>query len=160
MLSRLVLVTVFLLLSAPWASAQVEFDVEVFEELNLDSFRALSPDTRTVVDYVRLTQEQDFCTVHNSPLVKIDFAVCVVEDARFFNQYHLYVGATYKIKYAVYYEGQVVALLKGDDGVEYLPAGYYILRAFAPVALEYNRRFHNLVATISFTIGQPTATKA
>ena len=155
MLSRLVLVTLFLLLSVSWTSAQVEFDVEVFEEIDLDSFRALSPDTRTVVDYLLLIQEQDFCTAHNSPLVRIDFAVCVVEDARVLNQYHLYVGPAYSIKYAVYYEGQVVALLKGDDGVEYLPGGDYILRAFAPVSLEYNRRFHNLVATISFTIGQP-----
>ena len=167
MLSRLFLVTAFLLLSAPWASTQVEFDVVTRPITSPDPVRRLprrlNDEEKVVVDFLYLTQKEDFCISEETSISDMGspvIIVCVFPGRGDGNIQHLYVGASpgstkHYLRYIVFYEGRPVAVLNGDKGIGNLDDGEYMLYAL----YNASKPLHILAATVSFTIGESTVIK-
>lgn len=163
MLSRLVSVVVFLLLSFSLTSAQVEFDVDTHLITPADPVRFrsihhnLNDEEKVIVDFLYLTQKEEFC-IHEEIRILNDMGnpvviVCVFRDTRNEETQHLYLGESagntkYYLNYVLFYEGNPVAVLRSNRGIRDLNDGEYTLYAF----YNASKPAHTLVATVSFSI--------
>ena len=144
-----------LILLAPLTTqAQVDFNVSKrTHELASDIlFKSLDDDQNTVVDFLFLTVQDDFCTPDISSAKNDETIVCVFDDPTRPGTKHLYAKVQYRRHFLVLYEGKVAATLYDGSGLGALPDGDYEL-----LLINRSNNAHEVTATISFSISDDAA---
>ena len=141
MLRKLIVFALILCVALP-TLAQVELRVDV--DVSSD-FKELTDDNKTVVDFLYLTQKDEFCTTFLIDDTQYEPSVCVFEDI-ITDELHLYAFGSITTYFIVFYEGQAVALLARDMGVSNLRPGNYEILVLRGWSTKTPR------ALVSFTI--------
>lgn len=131
------------------AHAQVEFHVDTDRSLaSYSSFSRLNEDQRTVVEFLYLTQKDENCTANVAGRANIEATICVFDDPTKADTQHLYVNTGgYSVRFAVYYNDDVVHVLSREQGLGDLRPGKYMIQ------LLDNWSGMSLLSTVTFTIG-------
>ena len=101
--------------------AQVDFNVDTDQLLaSYGSFSPLNEDQRTVVEFLYLTQKDQYCTANVGGTGNTEAVICVFDDPTKAGAQHLYISAGYSTRFAVYYNGDVVHVLFREQGLGFI----------------------------------------
>ena len=128
--------------------AQVDFNVDTDQLLaSYGSFSPLNEDQRTVVEFLYLTQKDQYCTANVGGTGNTEAVICVFDDPTKAGAQHLYISAGYSTRFAVYYNGDVVHVLFREQGLGSLRPGKYMIQVLS----DY--RDISLLSNVTFSIG-------
>ena len=96
---------------------------------SIGTIKQLSEEQTTVVEFLYLTAKDEYCSPNISGQPTSETRVCVFDDPTKEGDQHLYtVAEGFRSSFAVYYEGQVVDLLRQNAGLASLPPGDYMVQ--------------------------------
>ncbi len=130
------------------AHAQVEFHVDTDQPIaSYGTFSQLNEDQKTVVDFLYLTQQEQNCTANVTGQTNIEATICVFDDPTKAETQHLYVTGGYNVRFAIYYNGDVVHVLSREQGLGALRSGKYMIQVLNTWSGL------SLLSTVTFSIG-------
>ncbi len=145
MLRKLIVLGLILCVAMP-TLAQVEFHVD---RQAVSEFSGLTEENKTVVEFMYLTQKDEFCTMFTLGSRTAELSVCVFEDLLTSEQHLYIVYDGYSASFVLFYEGEAIGRIGDESGVSNLVPGDYELIVF------YGSGWPEFVeARVSFTVGR------